>query len=119
MVAKRRHDVDTERELVVDPRHIMVITNVTFYGKELSVPSSWIVLSVRLGASANVANSALPNAVPARPHPPSVASATSDLQRCAGWPERSREPKRMAFTRSPFRSPSTLQTAICRADPAA
>src|SRR5712691_12510747 len=45
MVAKRRHDVDTERELVVDPRHIMVITKGTFYTKELSVPSSWIALS--------------------------------------------------------------------------
>ena len=38
MVAKRRHDVDTERELVVDPRHIMVILKSTFYGKEVWVP---------------------------------------------------------------------------------
>jgi len=36
MVAKRCHDVDTDRELVVNPRHIVII-HVTVYGKEKSL----------------------------------------------------------------------------------
>src|SRR5713101_9828741 len=33
MIAKRCHDVNTDRELVVNPRHIVII-HVTVYGKE-------------------------------------------------------------------------------------
>src|SRR6266699_799155 len=49
MVAKRRHDVDTERKLVVDPRHIMVITKVTFYARSFRSRAPKIVLSGSAG----------------------------------------------------------------------